>query len=113
MDGLHYMKNVTELAIVIGLLLQIVDPLITGGGREVGRGVCGGGRPLPIYGYTCGWPAPFILVRETWSCITPSTVSRWVDIDGMAFFISMVAWFAWLNILERFWPVAVGVHLSE
>ena len=97
------MKKITKLAIIVGLLLQIA-PFITGG-SVVRRGECGGGHPMDVYGYNYGWPAPFILVSETWSCITPSTVSRWVAVDGVAFLISLVAWVAWLSIIEGFWPV--------
>ena len=107
------MKNITKLAIVVGLLLQISDPLLTGGGREIGRGECGGGHPMDIYGYNYGWPAPFILVEEAWSCITPPTCSRWIGVDVVAFIISLVAWVAWLNIIEGFWPVVEGGHLIE
>jgi len=101
------MKNIIKLAIVVGLLLQISDPILTGGGREIGRGECGGGHPMIIYGYNYGWPAPFILVSEAWSCITPATVSRWISFDMVGLIISLVAWVSWLSILERFWPVGI------
>ena len=97
------MKDVTKLAIVVGLLLQI-GPFLTGG-KVVGRGECGGGHPMDIYGYNYGWPAPYFLLKEAFSCVTPVTVSRWMAVDGMAFFISLVAWVTWLSIIERFWPV--------
>lgn len=100
------MKSITKLAMVIGILLQISGHPVEK--KTVGWDYCvePDGHPFIFYGYKYGWPAPFILVGEIWGCLT--TPNRWISFDGMGLIISLLAWAAWLSILEGFWPVGVA-----
>ena len=100
--GCLKVKNITKLAIILGLLLQV-------GGHPVKHEMVGWdycteeGHPFDFVGYRFGWPIPLIRVGQIWGCL--STPNQWVDVDWGVLPWDISFWLVVLNILERWWPI--------
>jgi len=99
------LKNITKLAILVGLALQFgghpVDARIIGWDYCIERG-----HPLTFYGYRYGWPIPVVEVGQTWGCLSIPSTDIMVHTHGLLF--SSLFWATVIWVLESYWPTGVG-----
>lgn len=99
------MKNITKLAILVGLFLQL-------GGHPVqveewGWDYCTEvGHPFTFYGYKFGWPVPVIQVGQVWGCLT--TPNQWASFMVGGLLFSTLFWATVIWVLESYWPIEVA-----
>lgn len=95
-------KNITKLAILVGLLLQVCGHPVEE--EEVGWDWCvEGGHPFIFMGYKFGWPIPIIHIGEIWGCL--STPHRDMSVDPGGLIGTALFWLVVIKIFETYWPV--------